>query len=149
MIIPEDISIYGVYTGQIILFAILVALYKKHYYLSVLGFILYITTMIHWSKMFPDKYLHLDRFIAISVFLFITLYYAVHHFKPEYRNIWFIVGSVAAIVFLLNEYIYASYLQYPTFSVELLRTYQTFSVLVHLLFTHILMTIAYIYCSLM
>jgi len=82
MIIPEDISIYGVYTGQILLLAILVALYKKHYYLSVLGFILYITTMIHWSKMFSDKYLHLDMFTAISVFLFITFYYAVHYFTP-------------------------------------------------------------------
>lgn len=105
--------------------------------------------MIHWSKMFSDNYLHLDMFTAISVFLFITFYYAVYYFKPEYRNIWFIVGSIAAIVFLLNEYIYVSFLQNPTFSVELVRTYQGFSVLVHLLFTHILMTITYIYCSLM
>ena len=149
MIVNEDISKFGLYTGQFILLAILVGLYKKHYYLVLLGLILYGTTMIHWSRVNADRFLNLDRLAAVSVFLFITLYYAVHYFTPRYRNIWFIVGSVAAVIFLINESVYYCFLQHPMITGELLKTYQSFSVSIHLLFMHVLMTITYMYCSLM
>lgn len=147
IIVPKTFSIYGVYTGQFILLASIVAYYCKHYYLLPIAIALYITTMLHWYYHKKDIIMHLDILLGhIAIFL-VTFYYARKYFKPEYKNIWYIVALIGGATFVINEYVFYMYItKYEKLNTAFSHMVSTF---VHLTFMHIIMPGAYIYCSLM
>jgi len=143
LIIPQHISFYGLLSGQFILFALLIGFLCKHYYLCLFGLGLYITTMLHWSKIQYDTIMYLDVLIAIFTLLIITFYYAIYFFKLQYRNVWFIVLSIATILFSLNEYFYLNYIENNLNMNYFIQV----NVFIHIMFLHILLPLTYIYCS--
>lgn len=143
LIIPQHISFYGLLSGQFILFALLIGFLCKHYYLCLFGLGLYITTMLHWSKIQYDTIMYLDVLIAIFTLLIITFYYAIYFFKLQYRNVWFIVLSIVTIVFSLNEYFYLNYIE----NNPNMEDFMQVNVFIHIMFLHILLPLTYIYCS--
>ena len=145
LVIPQHISFYGLLSGQFILFALLIGFLCKHYYLCLFGLGLYITTMLHWSKIQYDTIMYLDVLITIFNLLIITFYYAIYFFKAQYRNIWFIVLALVTIVFSLNEYFYLNYIYIE--NNPNVRHFMQINVFIHIMFLHILLPLTYIYCS--
>ena len=147
VLVPKNYSIYGVYTGQIILIAALVAYYCKHYYLLAVAIGLYITTMLHWYHFTKGFIMYLDILLCnIGIFL-VTFYYARNYFKPEYKNMWYIVAFICGSIFVINEYVFYWYItKYEKLNTDFSQMVSTF---VHLTFLHIAMPATYIYCSLM
>ncbi len=105
--IPPDISKYGVISGQAFLLGAFIAFYCKHYYLSFLSVVLYATTMLYWRRVYQVSYFKIvDMFIAHSMILLVTIYYAIYYFKLKYRKIWYYFIFILAIAYIINEYIY-------------------------------------------
>lgn len=105
--IPPDISKYGVISGHVFLLGAFIAFYCKHYYLSVLSIVLYITTMLYWRRVYKVSYIKFaDMFVAHSMIFLVTIYYATYYFKPTYRKIWYYFIVILAIAYIINEYIY-------------------------------------------
>jgi hypothetical protein len=146
IIIPQNISFYGLLSGQVLLLCVFIGFFCKHYLLCVFGIILYITTMLHWSNLRNDKIMYLDIFFVITTILIITFYYAFYFFKKNYRNIWFIVLSLTTIIFSLNEYFYLNFIVNNKI-IENKDFIMKINVLIHILFLHILLPFTYIYCS--
>ena len=143
LVIPQHISFYGLISGQFILLALLIGFLCKHYYLCLFGLGLYITTMLHWSKIQYDTIMYLDVLITIFTLLIITFYYAIYFFKAQYRNIWFIVLAIVTIVFSLNEYFYLNYIENNPNMGHFMQA----NVFIHIMFLHIMLPLTYIYCS--
>jgi len=148
IIIPHNISFYGLLSGQIFLLSVFVGLFCKHYFLCVVGIVLYTTTMLHWSNVRNDNIMYLDIFMAITTSLIITFYYAFYFFKKNYRNIWLIVVSLTIIIFSLNEYFYLNFIVNNRY-IENMEDIMKINVLIHILFLHILLPVTYIYCSIL
>jgi hypothetical protein len=148
LIIPQNISFYGLLSGQVLLLCVFIGFFCKHYLLCVFGIILYITTMLHWSKLRNDNIMYLDILFAITTILIITFYYAFYFFKTNYRNIWFIIVSLTTIIFSLNEYFYLNFIANNK-NIETKEFFIKINVLIHILFLHILLPITYIYCSIL
>lgn len=147
VLVPKNFSIYGVYTGQFILITAIVSYYCKHYYLVPIAVALYITTMLHWYHFTKGFVMYLDiLFGHIAIFL-VTFYYARTYFKPEYKNIWYIVALICGIIFVINEYVFYWYIsKYEKLNTAFSQMVSTF---IHLAFLHIMLPATYIYCSLM
>jgi hypothetical protein len=161
--IPPNISKYGVISGQAFLVGAFIAFYCKHYYLSFLSVILYVTTMLYWRRVYQVSYIKFaDMFIAHSMILLVTIYYAIFYFKPKYRNIWYYFILILATVYSINEYIYycrtAKKYNETEFNVVPLDYTNKDSeereeeyyrvVLTHCLFLHIAPVSIYSYCAL-
>lgn len=155
MHIPKETTNYALYSGQVFIFAALIACFLKHYYLSFLLFCLYVSTMLFWSNVRIGHLSHekmIDSIIATSVILITTFYYAQYHFKPRLKNIWYISIAFSILVFVINEIIY----HFNVTSVKefgrliniaernLINNVTVFS---HILFLHITPVLTYIYCA--
>lgn len=143
--IPQSISSYGLLSGQMLLLCTFIGFFCKHYLLCVFGIIIYVTTMLHWSKLRNDYILYLDIFFVVITLLIITFYYAFYFFKKKYRNIWFIALFLTTIIFSLNEYFYLNFIENNEFIMN--ESIMKINVVIHILFLHIILPITYIYCS--
>jgi hypothetical protein len=142
LIYPKSITIYGVFTGQMFLITSIIAFLYKKYYLALVAFILYLTTMKYWYEMKNDFFRYLDISISMFSILLISVYYAYFHFTTIYRNVWFIILLVCVLSYILNNFYYHNF---NTFSyVE-----KKISVLFHLCFLHLLLPITFNYCFIM
>lgn len=104
--IPYNISKYGIYSGQAILVGFFVSCYYRHYYLSIILFILYLTTMHYWRKIHHFSILKcLDVVLAFSAAFLLTFRYC-HYFTPLCKKIWIIFAFILCSIFFINEYIY-------------------------------------------
>lgn len=147
IIVPKSLSIYGVYTGQNIIFAAIVAFYCKHYYLVALAIGLYITTMLHWYHFSKGAIMYLDILLGSIVTIMVTFYYSKYYFKPYYEYLWYIIVTICVTIFLINEYVFYMYIsKYNHFNTPFS---QMMSTGVHLIFMHIMLPFTYVYCSLM
>jgi hypothetical protein len=155
MCIPQQISNYALYSGQIFIFGAIVACFLKHYYLSALIFLLYVSTMLFWSNV-RTKYLSkeklFDSFIAASTVLLATFYYARYYFKPQYKTIWCVTIAFSIFVFIINEIVYYFNVnKWKDFgrlvNIAERNVINNMTVFSHILFLHILPVFAYIYCA--
>jgi hypothetical protein len=147
ILVSKTFSIYGVYTGQFILIASIVAYYCKHYYLLPIAIALYITTMLYWYYFKKGFIMYLDILLGHIAIFMVTLYYASNYFKPKYKNIWYIVALICTAVFVINQYVFYMYItKYEKLNTAFSHMVSTF---VHLTFMHIMIPVTYIYCSLM
>ena len=171
-VVPYNISKYGVYSGQIMLVYVILALYYKQYYLSGLGIVLYITTMLYWRNIQKwSNIKSLDIFVVVCFVLLITFYYAPKYFTESNRTVWHIMVILTLLIYLFNNVIwYYQVLQYyniykpeqymnksysyfsldytnpATVQRDLANLYST---LVHCVFIHIVPCMTYGYCLIM
>lgn len=154
--VPQRITCYGLYSGQIFIIAAIIACYLKHYWLSVAMFCLYITTMLYWSKM---EVVYLSYTKAIDIFtatltLLIAGYYVNNHFKPEYKIVCALVVILAIVIWFINNTAYYYMVtQYGEFgklvNIAERDVINSTTVFLHILFLHIMPVCTYIYCGLL
>jgi hypothetical protein len=148
-------TIYAIYSGHIFLFAAFITCFLKHYYLSLLCFCVYVSTMFFWSSI-SDEYnptlKAIDILLASSIIGLVTFYYCQYYFKDTYKKIWYFVVIIVLSVYLLNyklyEYSVGSHMSFSKiFNIESRELINHISVLCHCVFVHILPVFAYIYCA--
>jgi hypothetical protein len=154
--VPQHITCYGLYSGQIFIIAALLACYLKHYYLSVMLLCLYVTTMLYWSKV-EVEYISYSKAIDIftaTLTLLIAGYYVNNHFKPEYKFVCAVVIIIAILIWFMNAAIYYyTVTQYGDFgkliNIAERDVINKTTVFLHILFLHIMPVCTYIYCGLL
>jgi len=159
--IPYSISKYGLVSGHAFLLGAIIAIYCKHYYLSILSVILYVTTMLYWRNVYHISYIKLvDMFMAHAVLLLVTVYYSIYYFKAKYRKMWYYFIVLLIIIYFINEYIYYCRTMKMTSEWKLLpldytdkyspeRKNEYYRVVyTHCLFLHIAPVTMYSYCAL-
>lgn len=102
VIIPQKYSKYGVYTSFFVLLNSCVAAFYGHISLAILLALLFITSIINWSKMYlisPTKVA--DIVFACTCIIFITIETS-NSFTAFWRYVWFdyVIGSI--LIFTLN-----------------------------------------------
>uniref|UniRef100_A0A6C0B6R4 Uncharacterized protein n=1 Tax=viral metagenome TaxID=1070528 RepID=A0A6C0B6R4_9ZZZZ len=150
--IPKNISNYALYSGQIFIFGAIITCFMRHYYLSMLMFLLYVSTMLFWSNVHIEYLSNekiADSLIGTSVILLATFYYARNYFKNRFKNIWYISISISVFVFIINEIIYYLNITKNNNFVNLIEQnlIHNISVFSHIIFLHIMPVFTYIYCA--
>lgn len=154
--VPQHITCYGIYSGQIFIIAALIACYLKHYYLSIALLCLYVTTMLYWSKIEIENFSDtktIDILVA-SLTLIIASYYVNYYFKPKYKIICAIVIIIAIIIWFINNTAYYYLVtQYGEFgklvNIAERDVINKTTVFLHILFLHVAPVCTYIYCGLL
>ena len=155
MSIPQETSNYALYSGQIFIFGALIACFLKHYYLSALIFLLYVSTMLFWSNVrteYLSKEKLFDSFVATSTILLVTFYYSRYYFKPHYKNVWLLSIAFSIFVFFINEIVYYFNVnKWKDFgrlvNIAERNVINNITVFTHILFLHIMPVFTYIYCA--
>lgn len=155
--VPQHISRYGIYTGQIFLLTSIITHLYNYNWLSLISSLLYVTTLLHWHKLKdngPIKYIDI---VAVVITSSSVSFYDSTFFCPIDRKIWFFSSFLGTVAYFVNKYI-VFYQQYPNLSVCFLtdEPYQYFSlkytqpntiqrelsykysVYVHLIFLHLI-----------
>jgi len=154
--VPQRITRYGLYTGQIFIIAALIACYLKHFYLSLSLLCLYVTTMLYWSKM-EVEYLSYTKTIDIcvaSLTLLIASYYVNYYFKPEYKIICAVVVIIGIVIWFINNtayyYMVTRYGEFGKLvNIAERDIINNVTIFLHILFLHIMPVCTYIYCGLL
>lgn len=103
LLMPQHISKIGLYTGQIVLANSIVAFYYEYYISSFILGVLYITTMIHWNKLYRTSVVKtIDIIFATSSIISVT-FRDSKRFHPTYATIWYNTVTLFVTMFVLNE----------------------------------------------
>lgn len=145
LLLPQHISIYGVYTSTFVLFASIISFIYKYYVLHVLTFCLYITSILHWYKLQDGIIRKLDKVFALMTILDIT-FVDSYYFISVYRTLWIIVIFIGLITYCCNEIAltYIIPLQ-PPFYIRI-ETIHKWTTITHIFMFHICATITCSYC---
>jgi len=88
VVIPEHISILGVYTSHMVLLLSCVVYFYNDKILSYLLFLLYLCSVLNWMKQYFFSWIKLfDIIIAIIILNYIT-FYSKQYYKPFYKQLW-------------------------------------------------------------
>lgn len=102
VIIPKNISIIGVYTSNGC-FILSFYVYEKDENLCYLLRILYILSILNWSKMYSMSIIKLcDITTAIVTLYYITIY-STQYYTLFYKNVWNYSLSFSLITFFINN----------------------------------------------
>ena len=143
LLIPRHISRKGLYSANFVIANSIVSYYYDYRALSTLLFVLYITTLLHWNRLYRKSWIKtFDIIFAVSSILSVTLRDS-RHFTPENADIWNKSISISIMAFVLNEYLLYYYLDQSKESTH----HQ--SVNTHILFLHILPNVTCMYCIMM
>jgi len=144
LLIPQNISRMGLYSGQIVLLNSLVAYYYEYYLLSGLLFVLYITTLIHWNKIYSKSLVKtVDITFAVISILSVTFRDSLR-FMPKYAALWYLSISTSIVVFIVNECLLYYQLSLPMITD---KTYiYNISVITHIIFLHFMPNLTCIIC---
>lgn len=148
---------YAVLSGQLFIFAALIACFLKHYYLSILLLCLYVSTMLFWGNVHIKNSTEMkiaDCTIAFFVILFFITYGINNYFKTEFKPIMYGICIFAITVFLINETVFyytvktdVNYSKIENIHKrEFINNATVFS---HILFIHIIPVFTYIYCAIL
>tara|TARA_B000000557_G_scaffold260930_1_gene259066 strand:+ start:372 stop:962 length:591 start_codon:yes stop_codon:yes gene_type:complete len=125
--VPDHVGVVGVFTGHMFL-ASSVVNYNNHYYsLSLTQFMLYITTMLHWKKIYHDGICkRLD--ITMCYIHGVNFFYHAFLMHKIYTLITVIVGIFVLIIYYTNEYIfyYQSRRDRPLMKSEIMQETENF-----------------------
>lgn len=144
LLIPQDISRKGLYSAQVVLANSVLAFFYKYYVSSALIFMLYITTLIHWNKIYKKSLVKtLDIILAVSSIISVT-FRDSRRFTPKYATLWYTTITISIIAFILNECLLYYRLSIPQMR-EKRYIYDT-SVNIHILFLHILLNTTCMLC---
>jgi len=144
LLIPQDISRNGLYSALFVIANSVVAYTHEYYLLSVLLFMLYITTIIHWNKLYKKSIVKtVDIILAVSSIISVT-FRDSRRFTPKYTTLWYTTITISAVVFVLNECLLYYRLSIPEMR-EKKYVYET-SVLIHILFLHIILNATCMLC---
>jgi len=140
--IPYKISNLAInYSIPFIFISGLVSMAYNHILLAFLLFCVYITSNLHWSHIEQQGIIrNIDMGCALSTFIYAT--YVATYTIPNIKYVWYYSGGTSIGVFFINETIfylfihnqkYKNYIQYQ-------------SVIIHMIFLHILPSFASVYC---
>jgi len=146
--IPYEISDLAInYSIPLIFIAALVSLAYNQKILGFTQFVVYVTSILHWSHI--EKcgfYRSLDQFCVVICILWCT--YVATYLLPNIRYIWYYSIGTSIAVFVVNEFVFFIGMDYcKTKECITYMTYQ--SVIIHMIFLHILTVFAGIYCVIM
>lgn len=166
--VPEHISKWGIYSGQIFGIAGMVAWKYKEYMVGIIAGILYISTVLYWRRV---EFYSVRRFIDILIVLG-TIYYITIYVNKRYtidkRELWIYIILLAGMVYIVNSIIF--YYQtvgwlhvdggkrgkdgiYEYFSLEFMKPNTEnrelcykYTMMIHSIFMHIVPGLGMIYC---
>lgn len=160
--VPPHISVYGVYSAHCFLISSMVNLYHCYYWMFGTQFVLYITTILHWRKVyFNSVYKTVDIFAAVIALgngLCDTFY-----LPPTYKWLYIYYASFMTGIFCINETIFYYQAKKPCNTI-MTGNYKCFSleytipntyfrekayyrvVYTHILFLHILSSVVSMIC---
>lgn len=162
--VPKNISRYGVITGHIFLLTSFVAYIKGFTTLKYLALALYLTTVLHWYNLKNDSLIRYIDIIIVIITLSHCTFVDSKKFSDKYRKIWYTVGILIVLVYIMNMIIYNKQViekdnkimdteDYNYFKLEYTKPESKnrnksyfYTVLVHLIFLHIIPGIVCISC---
>ena len=164
LLVPQNITKWGILTSFLILAASFVAYKYKYYLLTGVSLCLFLTSIIHWHKMTAFGLIKILDVLFGTLALGLVTFYYIDDFKVEYKKIWYYTIAIMVSIFVFNwvityfqimrnnPYIQCQQ-QYNYFSLEYTKPntrlrelcyyYVTF---IHLIFVHIIPTIVLMYC---
>jgi hypothetical protein len=106
LLIPRRISYYALYSAQFILLDFVIAIQLEYYRAAFLLFGLYVTTLLHWRKVYRRSLVKtLDILFATLSFGNMT-FLDKYRFLPFYRSVWDITVVCVLFLFFMNEYLF-------------------------------------------
>ena len=103
--VPYRYSRYGVYSSHFFSLNFIINFIYGFKVLTVLGFSLYVTSILHWRKIKHSGICKwLDVLSSISTVNYIT-FVDSHYFIESHRNWWLIAKCIAICAYSLNKYI--------------------------------------------
>lgn len=167
IIVPEHISKWGVYSGQMFGITGIVAMIYEYYKIAIVAGILYISTVLYWKRVeFYSIIRLIDIVIVLGTIYYIT-FYVSKKFTIEKREKWIYIILIVGIAYIINNIIF--YYQtvgwlhkevknvnkegYKYFSLEYMRPNTEnrelcykYTMIVHSIFMHIVPGLGIIYC---
>ena len=103
--IPKHISVMGLYTSTMFIITGVVCYYCNEVILSIILFILYVTSIFHWSNPLLTGFVrNIDMTVAGISLLYGT--YVSTTLPIFYTYVWFITLITCVSMFVYNEYLY-------------------------------------------
>jgi hypothetical protein len=141
---PTYISRIALYTANFILLDSIVALYTSNYNLSIILFILYCTTLLHWYEIKNGIIKQLDILCASLTIIFIT-YNSNYLLSYRYQQLWYYTITLCIIIFFINEifFIICKKITLPnSIGREFIYYINTY---IHIIFLHIIIPLLYLF----
>lgn len=95
--IPQHISRYGIYTGQIFLFTSILSYLYNYNSLSFIGAILYITTLLHWYKLKDNGLIKYIDIVTVTFTVSSVSFYDSTFFCPVDKKICFFSSFLSIV----------------------------------------------------
>uniref|UniRef100_A0A6C0J263 Uncharacterized protein n=1 Tax=viral metagenome TaxID=1070528 RepID=A0A6C0J263_9ZZZZ len=166
LLISQEISIYGCYTSVCILVGSIVAGVYNFHVSAILGFLLSITSYMHWKQVMIFSWIKIiDSLLASTLILNIT-FVDSSRFHPTYRLIWIAAVGTVVVVFVMNEILLYYQVKNPIYVGEIssshYRYFSTYytepgttqreyaeyrSTFTHIISIHIMLVGVCIYCT--
>jgi hypothetical protein len=103
--IPQHISKYGVYSAHLFLLVSPVNYYYGFHLLSLIGTLLYISSVLHWRKVKQVGFYKTIDIITCLITLSYITFYASGEFCLKHRIYWFISVIAGIVSYGINKYI--------------------------------------------
>lgn len=112
ILIPQHISKIGVYTGHSFLLVGIYCIYDNYTSLAYMLFGLYVTTILHWSKIYRKSVIkNVDIAMSVSVLTKITIDDSFRW--GDNRKYWIYYLCCSVMIFLINNYCFHRLLDHP------------------------------------
>jgi len=141
-LIPVSISVLALsYSIPWIFIASVISTWYGQYILGVMQMVVFYTSRMHWSYITHDGLVrHIDIACATTTLCYAT--FVAHIYYPRLAHVWYRTLGISVFAFILNELtLYGILAYYP---IGHYIYYQ--SVIVHMIFLHILPSVSCIYC---
>jgi hypothetical protein len=176
VIIPQSISRKAFLSIQSILMVAILAYYLDYIRLCILLNGLYITSLLHWNKVYNYSLIKIIDILFATGTVYSITYYDSNRFQKQYVIIWNLSITISICAFIINEILFyyqvlnyknqvlnyknnltkLTITKYHYFSLEYAypntRTRELYyyrSVYTHMIFLHILPTATCAYCAIM
>jgi len=144
--IPQHISRQAFYSAHFFIIVSWLAYYLRYYITSVLLFCLYLTTLLHWNKIYKISIIKIIDIIVVLLVLTRITFYDSYQYE-KYRILWIYSICTSIIMFLINEVTFYIFLPKATEREKEFIYYR--STYVHMFFLHFLPTTTCAYCAIM
>ena len=150
-IIDKYYDHYLIYISKIVLYTInfilldsIVSLYSLNYTLSIILFILYCTTLLHWYKIKNRIIKKIDILYTISTIIY-AIYNSYYILLSQYQQLWHYTLILCTIIFFINE-IFFIILKKMTLQNSIGREYIYYiNTYIHIIFLHIIIPLLYLF----
>jgi len=147
--IPIHISHIAVhYSIPFIFFTSTISFYCGYLVLSYLQYIVYLTSMAHWSYILESGLARTADITAVIITLLYATLVTTQYIDPAKPKIWYMILVTSVSIFVINELTLFIGLKTPNLPIEKQHTIMKNAVLVHMFFLHYLLCIGCIYCVL-